>query len=490
MSSIWSSTGVTPAATDRIPVDVSSSGAPSHWTGQNVADAAGLFGVTVNALGSINTNTTIDWSVGSYVTASIAGSLTFTFSGAPAKGFIGTLVLTDGGSAAVTWPGTVTWAGTTAPTLRSSGIDVLRFYSSDGANWFGELAQDEQNLDAGSITSGALSLARGGTGASLVDPNADRILFWDDSAGAMTWLQLGANLSITDTTISATGGGGLSEPLATPSFTRQSSAPSAASSGEAKLYVRDIARSPLIELLTDVSDPMLVLPSISHPLVQGMWAANATTRNCKGIPTSATGSGTLTGATRNGFSFINAATAATVNAGAAAYDSAAYLVTSGGTLNGYVAWGLFAAPDSSYGTGATGACLAAGVSSDTFPIVAASDRTTTSSRCALFNHNMALSDTNWMFSVRSGASTNITTGDTGLAFSANSMYFWAIHAPDGDSNTYAYIRNLTTGAAGSCVVARQHGSTAAYMGVFVQTLSAVARNIQIQCHFALRGGSL
>lgn len=52
-----------------------------------------------------------------------------------------------------------------------------------------------------------ISLADGGTGASLADPNADRILFWDDSAGSMTWLTVGSNLTITDTTISASGGG-------------------------------------------------------------------------------------------------------------------------------------------------------------------------------------------------------------------------------------------------------------------------------------------
>ncbi|MBU0975208.1 hypothetical protein KJ918_00250, partial [Patescibacteria group bacterium] len=46
-------------------------------------------------------------------------------------------------------------------------------------------------------------LGYGGTGASLSDPNADRILFWDDSAGASTWLTLGSNLSLTDTTLNA-----------------------------------------------------------------------------------------------------------------------------------------------------------------------------------------------------------------------------------------------------------------------------------------------
>ncbi len=51
-----------------------------------------------------------------------------------------------------------------------------------------------------------VALADGGTGASLTDPNADRVMFWDDSAGAVTWLTVGSGLTITDTTISATGG--------------------------------------------------------------------------------------------------------------------------------------------------------------------------------------------------------------------------------------------------------------------------------------------
>lgn len=53
-----------------------------------------------------------------------------------------------------------------------------------------------------------VGLADGGTGASLTDPNADRIMFWDDSAGAVTWLTAGSGLTITDTTLSASGGAG------------------------------------------------------------------------------------------------------------------------------------------------------------------------------------------------------------------------------------------------------------------------------------------
>jgi len=50
------------------------------------------------------------------------------------------------------------------------------------------------------------SLAQGGTGSNLTDPNADRILFWDDSAAAIAFLTAGTGLSISGTTITASGG--------------------------------------------------------------------------------------------------------------------------------------------------------------------------------------------------------------------------------------------------------------------------------------------
>lgn len=43
--------------------------------------------------------------------------------------------------------------------------------------------------------------------AALADPNADRILFWDDSASAWKHLTLGTGLTITGTTIDSAGGG-------------------------------------------------------------------------------------------------------------------------------------------------------------------------------------------------------------------------------------------------------------------------------------------
>jgi len=46
---------------------------------------------------------------------------------------------------------------------------------------------------------------------SAVDPNADRLVFWDDSDGKLAYLTAGSGLSISGTTITATGGGGVTD---------------------------------------------------------------------------------------------------------------------------------------------------------------------------------------------------------------------------------------------------------------------------------------
>lgn len=46
-----------------------------------------------------------------------------------------------------------------------------------------------------------LGLSAGGTGASLSDPGADRILFWDDSAGVVTWLVVNTGLAVSGTNL-------------------------------------------------------------------------------------------------------------------------------------------------------------------------------------------------------------------------------------------------------------------------------------------------
>ncbi len=99
----------------------------------------------------------------------------------------------------------------------------------DGTNWVAESgATARTSLGLGSVEDTALStwagttnittlgtistgtwnatdipLSAGGTGASLTDPNDDRIFFWDDSAGISTWLDIGSGLTLSGTTITA-----------------------------------------------------------------------------------------------------------------------------------------------------------------------------------------------------------------------------------------------------------------------------------------------
>jgi len=61
-------------------------------------------------------------------------------------------------------------------------------------------------LTIGDSAADVLSAAGGEITAD--DATADKIVFWDESADKLTYLTVGSNLTITDTTISATGGGG------------------------------------------------------------------------------------------------------------------------------------------------------------------------------------------------------------------------------------------------------------------------------------------
>lgn len=116
---------------------------------------------------------------------------------------------------------TVATGGALRTSTSNTNTLLLQAYNTGGASYttFATLtagASPTMDLST-SVTVGSaaiyrvggtdVSLADGGTGASLADPGADRIMFWDESANQVTWLTLGSNLSITGTTINATGGG-------------------------------------------------------------------------------------------------------------------------------------------------------------------------------------------------------------------------------------------------------------------------------------------
>ena len=100
------------------------------------------YGEVTNAIGSTGGGTQdIDLTLGNNVVATVDTSAnTFTFSNPRASdelcGF--TLFLTNGGSQTENWPASVDWAGGTAPTRTTSGLDILVFTTTDGGTiWHG-----------------------------------------------------------------------------------------------------------------------------------------------------------------------------------------------------------------------------------------------------------------------------------------------------------------------------------------------------------------
>ena len=101
----------------------------------------------------------------------------------------------------------------------ASNNDMLRFASGGGTSIAFDSGTNKITItstDTNTTYSAGTGISFSGTVVNLnhlgienlSDPGADRIGFWDDSAGSFEWLTVGTGLQISGTTLSATGGGG------------------------------------------------------------------------------------------------------------------------------------------------------------------------------------------------------------------------------------------------------------------------------------------
>lgn len=106
-----------------------------------------LSGKAINETKVAISASAIDLTAGNVFTKTISGATTFTVSGTPASGTVASFILelTNPGANVTFWSG-VKWAGGTAPTLTTTGTDVLGFYTHDGGTtWRGlVLAKDSK----------------------------------------------------------------------------------------------------------------------------------------------------------------------------------------------------------------------------------------------------------------------------------------------------------------------------------------------------------
>ena len=126
-------------------VDLSSYTGDVDITGELVVDS---YNETYAAVTSSSNATTIDCETGNVFSHTLSENTTFTFSNPPSSGtaYGFTLKITQDASASgytVTWPTSVDWPSSTAPTLTdtASAVDQFVFYTHDGGTtWYGFVA--------------------------------------------------------------------------------------------------------------------------------------------------------------------------------------------------------------------------------------------------------------------------------------------------------------------------------------------------------------
>lgn len=107
--------------------------------GDDAIMSLGPISEKTQTLGTISGSVTIDLSAGLSVSATIGDAVTLAFTNVTASGTtVVVLRLTNGGTAAVTWPAAIVWAGSKAPTLTASGKDMIVLITDNGGTtWWG-----------------------------------------------------------------------------------------------------------------------------------------------------------------------------------------------------------------------------------------------------------------------------------------------------------------------------------------------------------------
>ncbi len=162
-----------------------SGAAVAEWGGTFIKKSGDetIFGEKTFAQGPYQTSTGLyyddaDLSLGSVFTKKVTTDFTFGIYNAPtgkASQFI--LILENGGAYTITWPNSIVWAGGHAPTLATTGKNVLRFVTPNGTDWFG--CMDGAASSGGSSAKEIASLNVEPTAANTSNLDNGSLIFWN-----------------------------------------------------------------------------------------------------------------------------------------------------------------------------------------------------------------------------------------------------------------------------------------------------------------------
>ncbi len=137
-----------------------------HSSENEVISGAKTFSQGPYGTASALEGSSIDLSNGTVFTKTISAATAFTFTGVPSgKAACFTLILTNGGSASVTWPESVNWVGG-SPNLSASGTDILTFITPDGGTTWYSSNPSSSGSGSGSGSSSSVSVYQGATASA------------------------------------------------------------------------------------------------------------------------------------------------------------------------------------------------------------------------------------------------------------------------------------------------------------------------------------
>jgi hypothetical protein len=135
-------------------------------------------------------------------------------------------------------------------------------------------------------------------------------------------------------------------------------------------------------------------------------------------------------------------------------------------------------PDANYGSGATGARLAAGLVAGNLRNLVSGD-TMGAAGCG-FQYSTSRGDTNWQFLTHDGTSQSRV--DTNMAFAVAKLFQLEIFCAPTGGTIFWRIKNLTDGTvqSGSVTVTLPPTTTALFVMGGLRTLTTAIRNVQFK----------
>lgn len=127
------------AAANAVPQAGEDGTLDESWTATCLQLSGGtLTGAVAEALQAVTGEAVVlDLKTSNNFTHAVAADTTFTVTAHAGNSFqLGTLVLTNGGTSAVTWPDSFKWADGVPPSLMAGGVDVITFFTIDGGETY------------------------------------------------------------------------------------------------------------------------------------------------------------------------------------------------------------------------------------------------------------------------------------------------------------------------------------------------------------------